>query len=110
MSSVARRPVSTAGDRRARRLRWIWNYATRCRRWRQTTHLRSGGYLSLSYAADSGWWGDPPGPRGTPRPAAGSGGRGLLVSDGARPTRLHPGRPHDSRGYLIGVHLLTRNL
>ena len=38
--------------------------------------------------AAGGWWGGPPGPRGTPRPAAGRGGRGLRAGEGARPTRL----------------------
>src|ERR1035437_1948090 len=31
------------------------------------------------------WWGGPPGPRGTPRPAAGSGGRGLRAGERGRP-------------------------
>ena len=39
------------------------------------------------------WWGGPPGPRGTPRPAAGSGGRGLRAGEGARPTNCRESAP-----------------
>jgi len=54
-------------------------------------------------ALAAGWWGGPlggrPGSRGTPRPAAGSGGRGLRAGEGARLTKRSELRQPESSGY-----------